>query len=87
MSYPDAMEQDHAAPPPAAAASDQDADIGQVATAMQVVTEVSNAPATSIEGTTTTVSKFGLLKPIPFQLPDPENILASGADRPTPKLS
>ncbi|KAI6623143.1 hypothetical protein MCOR07_004043 [Pyricularia oryzae] len=48
------MEQDHAAPPPAAAASDQDADIGQVATAMQVVTEVSNAPATSIEGTLTT---------------------------------
>ncbi|TLS24407.1 hypothetical protein PpBr36_08800 [Pyricularia pennisetigena] len=53
MSYPDAMDQDHAAPPPAAAANDQDAEIGQVATAMQVVTEVCNAPATSIEGTPT----------------------------------
>ncbi|TLD05943.1 uncharacterized protein PgNI_08994 [Pyricularia grisea] len=53
MSYPDAMDQDPAAPPPAAAANDQDADIGQVATGMQVVTEVCNAPATSIEGTPT----------------------------------
>ncbi|TLD28678.1 hypothetical protein PspLS_03974 [Pyricularia sp. CBS 133598] len=86
MSYPDAMDQDHAAPPPAAAASDQDADIGQVATAMQVVTEVCNAPATSIEGTPTPQVAQSQ-NPVPSTETPPTAAAAPSAAAPQPQIA